>query len=108
MVKPLTLQEQMRETYFVPDYRLVVYCATSHYDAVWKRDKDGRIVQALPDLPLSKEDCATMRVALEKYDFSDTGPGDIYIIDDDPTKDDKDEVIRSIKKRLAENPLKNF
>ena len=108
MVEPLTLQEQMKETYFVPDYRLVVYCAASHYDAVWKRDRHSNVAQALPDLPLSEHNCTTLRAALEKYDFVDTGPGGVYNLDDDPTKADADEVVFSIRKRLTDNPQKNF
>ena len=100
MVKPLTLPEQMKEIYFVPDYRLIVCVATSDYSAVWKRDKNGKIVQALPDLRFSKYNNHVMRMAFEKYDFKDMGPGDIYFIDEEPSVDDKDQVIRSIKKRL--------
>ena len=57
---------------------------------------------------MSKYDCNMMRLALMKYDFTDCGPGDIYILDEDPTFDDKTEVIDSIKKRLSQYPNKKF
>ena len=108
MAIPLTLQEQLKETYFVPDYKLVVCCATSKYDAVSRIDENGKTVQALDDLPSCKDDCAALRIALAKYHITDTGPGDIYRIEDNPSAEHKDAILLSIKKRLRDNPHKNF
>ena len=45
MVEPNTLQEQMKETQFIPDEKLVLYFATSKFDKVWRKDEaTGKVV----------------------------------------------------------------
>ena len=62
----------------------------------------------MDDLPGSKDDCAEFKVALDQYQITDAGPGDIYRIEDNPSGDHKDAVLLSIKKRLRDNPTKQF
>lgn len=74
MVKPRTLQEQLKADYFIHDERLVLYFATSKFDAVWRQDKEGNVVQAMPDLPQCKSDCDSLREAMRRYLILDDGP----------------------------------
>ena len=62
----------------------------------------------MDDLPDSKKDCAAFRAAFNKYEITDTGPGDIYKIEDNPSTEHKDAVFLSIRKRLRDNPSKNY
>ena len=62
----------------------------------------------MDDLPDSKSDCATLRTALDKYEITDTGPGDIYRIEDNPSTEHKEAAFLSIKKRLRDNLQKKY
>ena len=74
MAKPVSLREQMREISFKPDRKLVVYFATSKFDAVWLKHENEDVKQFYENLPQCKEDCKTVRIALERYKILDTGP----------------------------------
>ena len=76
----------------------------SHYDQVSRLNQKGRSEQAMQNIPDAKRDSASLRAVLEKYGFQDTGPGDIYTIDDDPSAEKISSVIFSIKRRISENP----
>ena len=43
MSVPLTVREQQKETFFVPDVKIAVYYSQATFDAVWII-KDGKIV----------------------------------------------------------------
>ena len=45
---------------------------------------------------------------MERYDISDTGPDDLYIIKNEPNSNTVNEVINNIKQRLRDNPQENF
>ena len=108
MANPLTKQEQQRETYFVPDKKLIVTFAMSCYDQVSVIDAKGKTVKAMENLPDAKSDSASLKAVLDKYGFSDTGPEDIYTIDEDPSYEKIQSVIFSIKRRISENPAQNY
>jgi len=108
MVKPRTLQEQLKADYFIHDERLVLYFATSRFDSVWRQDKEGNVVQAMPDLPQCKDDCASLREAMRRYLVLDDGPEQLYKMDDNPDLKRLWRVRRHIRRRLMDNPDKNF
>ena len=45
---------------------------------------------------------------MERYDISDTGPDDLYVVDNDPDFDKMVKVVDDIKQRLRESPQENF
>ena len=53
-----------------------------------------------------KEDCAKMRDAMKNYGVTDTGPDDLYVIDDDPNWTQVENVLINIRARLRDNPEK--
>ena len=79
MVLPLTPLEQIRASRFIPDEKLVIYFSASDFSAV-KANFNGRIGQAMPDLPDCKKDCETLRQAFECYGISDVGSGNIFYL----------------------------
>ena len=108
MTEPLTVNEQLRESYFEPDHKLVVYFATDKFDEVWKVDRMGEIVQFYANLTECKKDCKTFKNAMKEYKITDTGPEDIYNMDSNPKDDTIKETVKEIKIRLRDNPDKNF
>ena len=71
----------------------------------------------MPDLvdkqgkSLCWKDCETIRNAFERYNIVDTGPPDekdLYVFNDNATSAKITKVISNIKRRLLENPDKNF
>ena len=75
--------------YFVPDYWLLVCFSNTTYDAAWKRDKKSEINQVLEDFPPS-ENFEALREGFRRYGATDTGPCDIYTMNDGTTKSNKD------------------
>ena len=45
MVKPLTIEEQLKNIEFKPDSMLIVEFVTSKYDAAWEKNEKDEIVQ---------------------------------------------------------------
>ena len=67
------------------------------------KDKNG--------LSLPLKDCETMRIVLERYGITDTGPIDdknLYVLNDNATAAKIRKVLKSIKHRISSNPEKNF
>ena len=108
MTVPLTLNETLRETHFVPHNKLVVYIATSEFDAVWRRDEKGKIVQFMDNLPQCREDCSTLRFVMKRYQITDTGPDHKYNMDNNPTKSEYRDAMKDISKRARDHPDENF
>ena len=102
MAEPLSLSKTFREKYFEPEKKLVVYFVNSKYDAVWKRDmkQQGKIVQYYPDLLYCKKDCADLRNAMKAYQITDTGPSNMYNMDNNPSSQQTNKTIASIRSRL--------
>ena len=59
----------------------------------------------MPDLPATKQDCLTLRVALEAYGIVDRGPDNMYVMDD-PNMKRVRAVKRSLMMMLKDNPDK--
>ena len=109
MAEPLTIEEQLRQEEFVPDHKLVVCFITTKFDQVWlKNSQSGEIEQGVPNVASYKQDCDKLRSLLERYDVSDTGANDLYLLDNDPTSDQVQKVADNIKQRLSESPRENF
>ena len=56
--------------------------STTKFDSTWKKNEKGEPEQAMPDLPEAKQDCTTLRVALQAYGVTDTGPNNFYVMDE--------------------------
>ena len=87
MVKPLTIEEQLKNIEFKPDSMLIVEFVTSKYDAAWEKNEKDEIVQVYEDLELGKDTGAALRSAFEQFQIDDAGEEGIYTINEDPTKE---------------------
>ena len=60
----------------------------------------------MPDLPATKGDCEAIRLSGKKYGITDAGPDDMYIMEEAPTRNQYQQAIRHIVRRLQDNPEK--
>ena len=56
----------------------------------------------MADLPACAGDCQTFREAMERYQIND--PNNIYNLDSDPTRKEIMTTMRTIQRRLLEDP----
>ena len=75
---------------------------------MWKKNDKDEIAQVFEDLELGKEECESMKTALEEYGISDTGAENIYTMTEDPTSQKVKQAMRSLKNRLNDNKDKKF
>ena len=54
----------MRSSIFIPDIKIAVEFSTVSFNNAWKVNASGVLEQAMPDLPATEGDCATIRSAL--------------------------------------------
>ena len=54
------------------------------------------------------KDCLDMKQVLERYSITDTGPNDLYIMNEENTMQKVVKVIVHIKKRFKKHPDKKF
>ena len=66
MSEPLTIQEQMRQTNFIPNEILLVLLDITNYDTVW-HDNNGNPKQQMTDVPQASKDCEDMKVAFLRF-----------------------------------------
>ena len=68
MTTPLSVQEQLRQSYFIPQNIIALLFATTSFDQVWVKDADGNAMdQALPDNGQAVQDCSDMSDFLRKF-----------------------------------------
>ena len=68
MTVPLSIQEQLRQSCFMPAHMIAVLVGISRSDEVWLADAVGNPTrQAFPDNRLANQDCAQMRDFLLKF-----------------------------------------
>ena len=68
MTVPLSIQEQLRQSYFMPTHMIAILVGISRSDEVWLTDGDGEPAgQAVPDNPHADQDCVQMRDFLLKF-----------------------------------------
>ena len=96
-----------------PDVKLGILLMQAKYDKVWKKNKDGSIVQAFANLPNVSDDLEESLKALRFIGVDDFGPDDSYILNKDLNDTDKSITFRlycdmsnSIDKRLKKDPDK--
>ena len=96
-----------------PDVKLGILLMQAKYDKVWKKNKDGSIVQAFANLPNVSDDLEESLKALRFIGVDDFGPDDSYILNKDLNDTDKSitskmysDMSRSINERLKKNPDK--
>ena len=99
MTKPLNIHEQTQQNWFQPRYRLAFYFGINNYDACWKRNKQGELVQAMPDLPGAEQDCEMLRMCLEKYQIRES---DVFWFGNNPTGKELGDAFDKLSKRLRE------
>ena len=108
MSRPETLEDRLKRNYFIADHKLVLTMAATKFDEVLKVNAlSGEVEgQFMPDLPATKGDCEAIRLSGKKYGITDAGPGDMYIMEDAPTRNQYQQAIRHIVRRLQDNPEK--
>lgn len=97
-----------------PDVKIGVLVMQAKYDKVWKKNKDGEVVQAYADLPNVTDDLEESLKALRFIGVDDFGPDDSYILNKDLDDTDKsitfrmymDNMNHAIDKRLKKDPDK--
>ena len=68
MTVPLSIQEQLRQSYFMPVHMIAVLVGVSRSDEVWLVDAVGNPTkQAFPDNNHANYDCVQMRDFLLKF-----------------------------------------
>ena len=84
--------------WFVPDHTLAVYVGTSTFDKVQKKNNNGELVSAYPDILQAKKDCDKLRTCLEKYNIKNEDQ--VYDLSNDPTDTEVEKMFVSITQRL--------
>ena len=105
MVEPLKLFDQLKETYFKQTKTIAVYFATSKFDKVVKKCKNGTYKPVFDDLDTAKQDCIDLEQCLRKYQIEDEE--DIYRINE-PTMKEFQNTLNKITKRIKSQPEEQF
>ena len=113
MTSPLTLQEQKKLARFVVDVQFAFYYSAGVLNKVWKVNKEGQVEQAAHDIPQAAEDIQDFKEAMKKYGIVDSGPinpesGRAMYDLQDPTWKHLSQVRMHLRKRLINEPKRNF
>ena len=106
MAKPLSVQEQIKQLWFIPHKTLLVLFSMTRFDAVLKTEGGGlgagadatKPAAAYAPLPAAETDCDDLRACLAEYDITDEA--DIYRLAD-PTEMETRHVFEQLDLRLA-------
>ena len=83
---------------FTPDLTLALYFGMSKFDNVKPNEKNK--TKKFLAIDQAKKDCDDLKACLEHYNIRN--PNDIYLLDNDPSKDEYDEKIVEITGRIKE------
>ena len=124
-MQPQTQQEKLKTEPVIPDYKCFIGYAATVYDAVQRkvqvevkakkgvkvtthRFKGVRVEQGVKDLATCKADIDEIRISVARYNVTDMGRKNMYLLDDTPSFKKVKRVRSSIAKRLQSNPDKTF
>ena len=98
---PLTVQEELKLSWFTPDHVIGVFLGTSKYDAVVKKGPlhEGQPAeQILNDIPSAKEDCNKLKRCLQNdYMLS---ADNVYDLSNNPTEKEVEVTLRAVLERV--------